>query len=250
VRSEAPKDHVLTNKKHWDAVAKRERSNKTDMFKQIRDGASYIEKWEPKIGPYLKRIKGKKIIVPQFGDGLVMLACAKKGAVVTGVDLSSEQIRFAREAAEYCGVDVKLVEADWQNLPKSIPDNHFDLAVTECGIFIWIEKLDVWMRNAYRVLKKGGKLIVSDFHPLSIITDEKDGKVTFRRSYFDQRPEVYQSEKHVPPSIEFRWKLSDVINAAIRAGFRIDCVEEYYVEREDKKVPLLPTDFLLAATKR
>ncbi len=249
MQSEIPKDYIWINKRHWDAIAKRERVNKVDMFRQIRDGAPYLEKWEPKLGPYLKHIKGKRIIVPQFGDGLVMLACAKKGAVVTGVDFSSEQIQFAREAAAYCGVDVNLVEADWQNLPKSIPDNHFDLAVTECGIFIWIADLDVWMRNAYRVLKRDGKLIVSDFHPLSIITDEKDGKVTFRRSYFDQRPEICQTEGDTPPSVEFRWKLSDIINAAIRGEFRIDCVEEYYVEQEKKRFPLLPTDFLLVATK-
>jgi len=249
VRSETHEDYVLANKRHWNAIAKRERVNKTEMFRQIRDGASYLEKWEPKIGPYLKHIEGKKIIVPQFGDGLVMLACAKKGAVVTGVDLSSEQVRLAQEAAAYCGVNVDLVEADWQNLPESIPSNHFDLVVTECGIFIWIADLDAWMRNAHRVLKKGGKLIVSDFHHLSIIADEKDGKATFKRSYFDQSPEVCQSEGDTPPSVEFRWKLSDVINAAIRAGFRIECIDEFYVEQEDKKVPLLPTDFLLVAMK-
>lgn len=219
------------------------------MLKEIRDGTPYLEKWEPKIGPYLKHIRGKRIIVPQFGDGLVMLACAKKGAVVTGVDFSKEQVRLAKEAATYCRVNVNLVEADWQNLPKNIPNNHFDLAVTECGIFIWIKNLDAWMRNAYRVLKTGGELIVSDFHPLSMIADEKDGKVTFDRSYFDQNPKIYQPEENTPPAVEFLWKLCDIINAAIRAGFQIDCVEEYYVEKEAKKVPRLPTDFLLVATK-
>lgn len=249
MRSEAPEDYILTNKRHWNAIARRERINKTEMLRRIKEGTSYLEQWEPKMGPYLKHIKGKRIIVPQFGDGLVMLACAKKGAVVTGVDLSSEQVRLAQKAATYCGVNVNLVEADWQNLPESIPDNHFDLAVTECGIFIWIADLDAWMRNAHRILKNGGKLIVSDFHSLSIIADEKDGRVTFKRSYFDQSPEICQPEGDAPLSVEFRWKLSDVINAAIRAGFRINCVDEYYVEQEDKRVPLLPTDFLLVATK-
>jgi len=148
------------------------------------------------------------------------------------------------------GVKVNLVEADWQNLPKSIPNNNFDLVVAECGIFIWIANLDAWMKHAYRVLKKYGKMIVSDFHPLSIIAEEKDGKITFKRSYFDQSPEICETEGNIQPSIEFCWKLSDIINAAIHAGFRIDCVEEYYVKQENKRVPLLPTDFLLAATKR
>jgi SAM-dependent methyltransferase len=239
------------NKRHWNAIAQRDRASKMEMFRLIKeDVTSYFEKWEPKLARYLKHVKGKKIIVPQFGDGLVMLACAKKGAIVTGVDFSSEQILFAREAAEYCGVRVNLVEADWQNLPKSIPNNYFDLVVAECGIFIWIADLDSWMKNAFKVLKKYGKLIVSDFHPLSIIAEEKDGKITFRRSYFDQSPEICETEGDIPPSVEFRWKLSDIINAAIHAGFRIDYVEEYYIEQENKQPPFLPTDFLIAATKR
>jgi len=221
---------------------------------QIRDGAPYIEMMEPKLGPYLREINGKKVIVLQFGDGLLMLACAKKGALVTGVDFSKEQVRLAREAATFCGVDVKLVEADCQNLPKIIPSNHFDLAVAECGIFIWIKNLDVWMRSACRVLKSEGRLLVSDFHPLSIITEEKAGVLTVRKSYFEQQPGALDRgfwgyDEDVPPAVEYLWKLSDIINAAIKAGFRIDCVEEFYVEREDKRVPLLPTDFLLVATK-
>jgi len=238
------------NKQYWDAIATRDWAKKAELRKQIRDGLPYLERMEPKMDPYLKDLSGKKAIVLQFGDGLVLLACAKKGAIVTGVDLSGEQVRLAKKGAAYCGVNVKLVEADCQNLPKSIPNNHFDLAVAECGVFIWIENIEAWMRNAYRVLKSGGKLIVSDFHPLSIIAEETDGAVTFRKSYFDQRPEVRQPEENDPPTVEFLRKFSDVINATIQAGFYIARVEEYYVEQKAKDVPVIPTDFLLVATKR
>ena len=248
VEPEGSRDYIRVNKRHWNAIAKRDQSRKAEMLKQIRDGAPYLEKWEPKIASYLKDIKGKKIIVPQFGDGLVMLACAKKGAIVTGVDFSSEQIRLVREAAAYCSVNVNLVEADWQNLPESVPNNYFDLAVTECGIFIWTKNLDAWVRNACRVLKNDSKLILSDFHLISMIAELKDGKVTFRRSYFDQSPEVCQSEENAPPSIEFRWKLSDIINATIQAGFRVNRVEEFYIE-ETAGIPFIPNNFLLVATK-
>lgn len=61
-------------------------------------------------------------------------------------------------------------------------------------------------------------------------------------------PEFW-GEKDAPPATEFLWKLSDIINAAIHAGFQINHVEEYYVEQKPGKVPLLPTDFLLVATK-
>lgn len=244
-----PEDYIQINKRHWDAIAVRNRPEKLEVLRQVKEDASYLEKWEPRIAPYLREIAGKRIIVPQFGDGHLMLACARKGAIVTGVDLSGEQVRFVKKAAAYCDVNVELVEADCQKLPKSIPNNHFDLAIAECGIFIWISNIEAWMKNAYRVLKTGGRVIVSDFHPLSMIAEEKEGVITFTKSYFDQQPKVYQPEKNAPPAVEFLWKLSDIINAAVEAGFRIDRVEEFYVEKSDEKIPLIPTDFLLVATK-
>lgn len=248
------RNYLLINKRHWDVLAKHDWNKKAELRKQIRDGADYIGMMEPKLGQYLKDIAGKKIIVLQFDDGLLMLACAKKGAVVTGVDFSPEQVRLARKSAKFCGVHVNLVEADCQNLPKTIPSNNFDLAIAECGIFIWIKNLNGWMKSAYRVLKSGGRLIISDFHPISLIAEEKDGVVTIRKSYFEQKPTALNRDfwgynEDVPPAIEYLWKLSDIINAAIKAGFRIDRVEEFYHGRKAKKVPLLPTDFLLVATK-
>jgi ubiquinone/menaquinone biosynthesis C-methylase UbiE len=251
---ENPRNHSRINKQHWNVLAKRDWANKAELRKQIQDGADYIEIMEPEISPYLKDIEGKKVIVLQFGDGLLMLACAKKGAVVTGVDFSQEQVRLAEKAAAFCGVRVNLVEADCQNLPRTILSNNFDFAVAECGIFIWISNLEAWMRNACRVLKSGGKLIVSDFHPFSIIAEEKAGVFTVRKGYFEQQPSpldrgFWGYDEDMPPGVEYLWKLSDVINAAINAGLRIDRVEEFYAVREDKRVPLLPTDFLLVATK-
>jgi ubiquinone/menaquinone biosynthesis C-methylase UbiE len=241
-------DRVRINKQHWNSIAASDWEKKASLRQQIRDGTPYLEQMEPKIAPYLKDIRGKKVIVLQFGDGLVMLACAQKGALVTGVDFSSEQVRLAKKSAQQCGVKVKLVKADCQHLPESIPNSYFDLAVAECGIFIWVENLDAWMRNAWKVLRKGGKLVVSDFHPLSLCAKEEKGAVMFKRSYFDQQPHVYE-EKGMPPSVERIWKLSDIINAAINAGFHINRVEEYYAVEKPKPLPLIPTDFLLIATK-
>lgn len=252
MKAESYSDYVQVNKKHWNVTARHSNPERRKYLKLIRDGYPYLENIEPKISPYLRDIKGKEIIVPQFGDGLVMLACAKKGAHVTGVDISTEQIRLAKKGAQYCGVDIALIEADWQKLPKKIRGgNSFDIVVTECGMFIWIKRLEAWMKNAYRVLRKGGRLIVSDFHPLSMCTEElSDGKsIVFTRSYFDQTPHVHH-EKAKPPSIEFTWKLSDIINAAAEAGFHIDRIEEYYVKEKAAKVPMMPTDFLIIATKK
>ena len=249
------KDHIRINKLHWDAVAiKNWPSKEAELPDIVRDPDSFLERVEPHLFPYLKDIHGKRVIVLQFGDGHVMLACALKGAEVTGVDLSTEQVRLARKAAKLCGADVKLVEADCQNLPDSISGSYFDLAVAECGIFIWIENLDAWMRNAYRVLVKGGKLLAQDFHPISFVAMDwrakiEDGIVAFRKSYLDQSPEVYQPEEGMPLAVEFTWKISDVVDAAIDAEFRIDHLEEFY-DRPEESLNLIPNKYLLVATKQ
>jgi hypothetical protein len=70
--SEPSNDYLQMNKKHWNAWAKRDWPYKGDRLKQIRDGGSYLENVEPKLAPYLRDIEGKKIVVLQFGDGLVL----------------------------------------------------------------------------------------------------------------------------------------------------------------------------------
>lgn len=249
------KDYLRKNKLHWDTVAvKNWPSKKAELPDIIRDSDSYLKRVEPYLFPYLKDIKGKRVIVLQFGDAHVMLACALKGADVTGVDFSGAQVRLARKAAKFCGVDVKIVEADCQNLPESIPTSYFDLAIAECGVFIWIADLDAWMSNTHRALKRGGTLLAQDFHTISLVAKDwraklKDGIVAFKKSYLDQSPTVHHLEDDLPPTIEFTWKVSDVINAAVDAGFRIDHLEEFY-DRPEEGLNLIPNKYLLVATKQ
>jgi hypothetical protein len=109
------------------------------------------------------------------------------------------------------------------------------------------------MRNAHRVLKKGVKLITQDFHPISLVAEDwrakvKDEKVVFRKSYLDQSPEVCHLEDDLPPTVEFAWKISDVINAAVGAGFQIDRLEEFY-DSPIESLNLIPNKYLLVASK-
>lgn len=172
----------------------------------VRDPDSYSERVEPKISSLSEEHKGKRVIVLQFGDAHVMLACATKGAEVTGVDFSSEQIRLPRKVAKFCGVNAKLVEADCQNLPKSISNSFFDSAVAAVGIFLWVANLNTWMRNANHVLRRGGQLLAQDFHPISLVAKDwrakvKKGTVVFGKRYLDRSPEIHHQENNLPPTV-------------------------------------------------
>ncbi len=255
MQPEENEDYLRINKRHWDAAAVRNWPRKKGEYARIlSDPDHYLEDVEPWIYTYIREIQGKRVIVLQFGDGYVMIACALKGAKVTGVDLSREHVRLAGRAATMCSVEIDLVEADCQNLPEAIQSSYFDLAVAECGIFIWIADLEAWMAGALRVLKRGGKLVVQDFHPISHVAEDfrvklGDGTVALRRSYLDQTPEIYRQSDDLPPAIEFTWKISDVVNAAIDVGFEIVRLEEFYdIPGEEQN--LIPNKYLLVATKK
>lgn len=94
----------------------------------------------------------------------------KEGYVI-GVDMTKEMVDKARENAvksNYANVEFKLGEIE--NLP--IKDNSIDVVISNCVINLSPDKLKVF-KEAYRVLKKGGKMYVSDIVLLEELSEEQ-----------------------------------------------------------------------------
>jgi ubiquinone/menaquinone biosynthesis C-methylase UbiE len=84
------------------------------------------------------------------------------GCEVTGITLSSEQVQKAKLNAEKSGVNDKtnFQVANFTNTP--FKDHSFDIVWCIESVCHANEKSD-FLREAFRVLKKGGTLIVADF---------------------------------------------------------------------------------------
>mgnify|MGYP001050677693 CR=1 FL=1 len=105
--------------------------------------------------------KGKALDIC-CGAGTNTVYLAQKGFLVTGIDISSKAIEYAKKKAEQANVKIRFIEQNFLELP--FEDEEF-IFVFDMGCFhhVKIEDRSTFIRGVHRVLKKGGYYLMVCF---------------------------------------------------------------------------------------
>ena len=105
-------------------------------------------------------------------------SCGKKaiplailGSDVTIFDISEDNKKYALEVAEAANVDLDFIVGDVLEIDMNRYDKYFDVVFMEGGILHYFHDINQFMKTMYQLLKPGGKMICSDFHPFQKISD-------------------------------------------------------------------------------
>jgi SAM-dependent methyltransferase len=176
---------------------------------------------ESEIGA-LGDLAGKDVIELGCGTAYFGAWLARRGARVTGVDPTPAQLATARRMSEEFELLMTLVEASAEQVP--LPAGSFDLAVSEYGASIWADP-ELWIAEAARLLRPGGRLAFLCNSTLSILCAPEDGKVGERliRSQADLGRIEWPGEDE---GVNYHLPHGEMIRILRTNGFEIEALHE------------------------
>lgn len=133
-------------------------------------GSKYISKQRKAEISMLNLKEEDNILFVGIGTG-EDLRFIPKGINVTGVDITNEMLDIARKKVDELGLEkANIINMDGQNL--EFEQNHFDYVVLNLILSV-IPDGNKALKEAYRVLKPGGKIAIFD----KFIEDEKSPNI-------------------------------------------------------------------------
>ena len=249
------KNYTIQNKKAWEyntyefwlkqsgipaERAKKDIENPIGMLKRYSD--------------YFDTYKDVKVANICGSCGKKAVPLAVLGAEVTVFDISEDNKRYALEVAEAANVKINFEVCDVLEIDMKKYGDYFDVVFMEGGILHYFHDIDVFMRIMYSLLKDTGKMICSDFHPFTKISDTLNLEQPLM-SYFST--DVFEGEmaharffeediRMQMPKCRYRkYTISEIINSVINSGFILRKFDEHPAWTNSR----IPGEFTIIANK-
>jgi SAM-dependent methyltransferase len=222
------RDHLSTNRDIWNADA----ANWAEFGERL--WGLETPEWgvwgNPDEGLNLlpADMAGMEAIELGCGTGYVSAWMTRRGARVTAIDISAEQLATARRLAADHGADISFIEGNAEE--TGLPDRAFDFAISEYGASIWCPP-ETWLREAWRLLRPGGRLVFLGNHPLSLICAPLDGSpcdLTLHRPYRGMWGADWTEVDYEPTGICFNLTISSWMALFTEIGFYVTRYQELY----------------------
>lgn len=203
---------------------------------------------------YFDTYQGLKVANICGSCGKKAVPLAVLGADVTVFDISADNRRYAMELAEAAGVRIDYQVCDVLEINMEQFGGSFDVVFMEGGVLHYFHDIGQFMEIMYRLLKPGGKMICSDFHPFTKLKDMLDLQQP-TMSYFST--DVFEAEmaharfydeetrRQFPKCSYRKYTISEIINAVIKTGFNFRRFDEH----PSWTNPNIPGEFTILANK-
>ncbi len=226
----SPAEAIAANRRLWDAWTRVHRDSAfydVKGFLAGRDPLNRIETAE------LGDVRGQRFLHLQCHFGVDTLGWARRGARVTGVDLSPEAIATARELAQQAGLEATFVESDIYAL-RAEPLGEFDIVHSSYGVISWLPDLNLWAEIVASHLAPGGIFQLVENHPFNMMLDDDGVNVRWPYLATGQPLRFESTASYVAPIDdgplpEYNWPhgIGEVVTALIDAELQIRWFREY-----------------------
>ncbi|MBI4973184.1 class I SAM-dependent methyltransferase [Candidatus Roizmanbacteria bacterium] len=184
----------------------------------------------PLILSMIGTLSGKKILDSGCGSGYFTAELAQDALEVIGTDFSPNFIDLCKK--KYSGVS--NLSFFQHNVSEIMPfeNNMFDVALSKM-VLQYVEDIHPFVKESYRVLKRGGSLVIVIDHPFKYPSK----KYPHLKDYFDKG---VQTKLSLWGKVELTWypkTVSDYILPFIKIGLRLSDIQELPEEKEGVKIP-------------
>jgi len=227
-------DKLVDAKDRWTVPVSREE------IELARDG-----KWQVLLTPckpvprdWFPRMEGSDVLCLASGGGQQAPIFASAGANVTSFDNSPKQLKQDQFVAKRDGLKIRTIEGDMADLSVFV-DESFDFIFNPVSNCFIPELKPVW-NETFRVLRKGGTMIVGFVNPVEFCFDSELAEkgiyhIKYSLPYSDltsitkeERIRLYGPDEPV----EFSHTLEEQISGQLEAGFYLTGFFEDFRDEE------------------